>query len=874
MASPLSIFRKHQLALMVGLVFVAIGSFVVAPSVDKYLGARNRPDKVEDPIVVKWDGGQLREIELDKMRQAHNLAINYLGNVVQQTMQRDGTPRGVSRNMFGQITDPGVPSSSTDENIVYTHLLAQEAEDAGLVVSDETILEFLDQLSDGVIPRGDLRAIFFDAFGNRVNEEFIFDQLRRELLAQKMRSTMQAGLFVAPQGAVIPGKAWHYFRRLNRRVEAEMVPVRVMDLFDQLDGEPAAAELRTIFEAGKDRFRYPDQPEPGFKRRDEAAFQFVRAEFQPFLDIETEKLVGDITDEEIEKHYEDNKQKYTVKPQFDAETSGEVPTAETPSTETPDSETPATGTPTTGTPTTGTPTTGTPTTGTPTTGTPTTGTPTTETPTTGTPGAESPTPEAIDEATRGPANESPAGSDPSTPSDDPAPASSDSPSGAPESGEADSSSQGRVSVTAPYVFVAAQAEENGGQTDSAAEAVPKQPDPAQPTTADEASLSTSTEEAGEGSPASDEASADVPPTSDTAPPAGGEPTGGTVETESATPESATLSDPAVETPPGGPIQPEIRPLDDELRSEIRNEIADLRARPIAQQRLDSALTQVRDQVDEFARELRRRKFRSTESASQVSEELDLASIEHDELLTLEETPFVNALTVKEYELGTSFHTEYTSWPPQRYEFTDIAFQESLTPFTPVQIGGAVSGVTFVFWKTETKEGYVPTFEEARDEVVETWKLQEGLELARARAEELAAEVRQSEDGLEEAVAGDANVEVIQPRPFSWMSTGFNPAGMGEPALSFVEGVEGIGPRFMESVFELKKGEVGLAVNQPKDVVYVVRIVDEMPSTDILRQQFLQSGVTFEVASIADTNNAELRQAWYDDLEDELGVEWQ
>ena len=53
------------------------------------------------------------------------------------------------------------------------------------------------------------------------------EDIRTELLAQKMRSLMQAGLFVAPYGAIIPGQAWEYYGRLNRRVKAEIIPLTV-----------------------------------------------------------------------------------------------------------------------------------------------------------------------------------------------------------------------------------------------------------------------------------------------------------------------------------------------------------------------------------------------------------------------------------------------------------------------------------------------------------------------------------------------------------------------------------------------------------------------------------------------------------------------
>jgi hypothetical protein len=331
-------------------------------------------------------------------------------------------------------------------------------------------------------------------------------------------------------------------------------------------------------------------------------------------------------------------------------------------------------------------------------------------------------------------------------------------------------------------------------------------------------------------------------------------------------------------PGPGTIPPaEIRPLDDQLRQEIRDEIAETRARQLAQERLDKALQQVRTQVDNFARELRRREFQTPPPSTQ-QQPLALSSLQHDELLTMGETPLVDALSVKQYELGETSQLLFTSWPPQQIQFSDVAFIDGVPLYSPAQIGGTLAANTFLFWKTADEEPFVPEFSDVRDDVVEAWKRREALTLAKARADELVKQARQATGGLADAFGETAQIKVLRTQPFSWMSTGLSPAGMGPPALSTVEltdgqAVDGAGEDFMRAVFALRKGEIGPAVNQPQNTVYVVRIAEQTPEETELRERFLQSGVTIEVSQIADAENMELRIAWYEDLDAELGVQW-
>ncbi len=158
-------------------------------------------------------------------------------------------------------------------------------------------------------------------------------------------------------------------------------------------------------------------------------------------------------------------------------------------------------------------------------------------------------------------------------------------------------------------------------------------------------------------------------------------------------------------------------------------------------------------------------------------------------------------------------------------------------------------------------------------MVLAWKMSRALEKAKEQAQQLAEQAEAAKQPLQELFADDEDHEVTRTNSFSWMSTGFTAAGFGMPAISQVDGVQDIGSEFMEAVFQLRAGQTGVAVNQPQTYVYVVRVDSITPSEDLLRQRFLQTGISMEVAFLADTDSFELRRQWLDDLEAEMNVEW-
>ena len=301
MASPLSIFRKYQYALLVVFGVMLMVAFVVAPPILDY--QRVRSEGATNTPVVSWKGGEIREHDLQSLALSRNLARVFMESLLQQTLAKNGYPRV-----------PRVLGSASEEDIVRNVLLAQRAEKMGMRVSDEAIMAYLEQLSAELLSRARDWRDFSTALGGRMSEAQLFEILRTELLAQNYIIMLHPSLFLARGEAVTPYAAWQYHERLRRRVKAEVAPLEVASFKSQVKTEPTSAQIQALYEEGKDRYPDPERPEPGFRVPRKIAFQFVRGDVSAFEQPELDAARKAVTDEEIKQHYEANKQRYTVQP--------------------------------------------------------------------------------------------------------------------------------------------------------------------------------------------------------------------------------------------------------------------------------------------------------------------------------------------------------------------------------------------------------------------------------------------------------------------------------------------------------------------------------------------------------------------------------
>ena len=198
----------------------------------------------------------------------------------------------------------------------------------------------------------------------------------------------------------------------------------------------------------------------------------------------------------------------------------------------------------------------------------------------------------------------------------------------------------------------------------------------------------------------------------------------------------------------------------------------------------------------------------------------------------------------------------------------------------------------LYWVTDQKNEKRPEkLDEVKDVVLKRWKEIEARALALKKAEELANEAKTSGQSLGEVFANRDAVPVVETEPFTWKTYGMNPMAAvmrGIPPMIGEVREKGVqegnaeidnrlivapGSEFMESVFSLQVGEIGVAFNQPQSAAYIVRVTSSSPSTETLWEQFQNAHIFLYRAAGQPEVIAEAYEAWLDVIRSKTGFRW-
>jgi hypothetical protein len=753
--------RKNAKIVMVFMCVVCMITFVVGYSlIDLVNNLRARQVDESQLVVVSWTKGALHEPELANLHARHRLVCAFLYNLIRETIDRGGSPvvNGQQVRKGQQVFDIGIPQNDSDEAIVETMLLAEEARRMGIAVDRDAVKSFLHDMTYPELREGDWVDLARDVVGTHFTVDQLLEHLGYELRAQHVRVLSNAGLLAVP-----PAALWDYFNRLNRRVTIEAFPIEVAPLVTQVKAEPSAAELQTLFEEGKFRDPNPNIAEPGFHRPHKVAFGYLRVEFAPFL----EEAKKQITDQQIEDQYKkdvgqglhkvlelpdksgDDKKKEDGKAADDKDKKeGDKPAEEKKQEVMPPGEKPTT--------------------------------------------------------------EKGSGEAPKTGTE-------------PKSG----------------CDTEAGTEEQATTGDAKAKDKPADEKKGEDKKADNKKADDE-KKAGEEKKAGDE-------------------------------KPAEKGD--AEKPAETKAEPKFKPL-----SEVRDEILTRLAQPIAQEAKNNAVKKAMDAINNYGRDYRRWQSVKNFKQGAVNDpgKLELEAIAAKNGFKTGSTPLVDRFEVAAYDIGRevmTFDLESVRRGDFRMQgFADIAFGEDETLYSVHEATSMLPDVSYIYFRTDEVKPADPKLDdpEVKKQVVEFWKKQRAFDLAVADAQKLAAKAKGAVS-LAEVVSD--KTKVVVPAPFAWMSMGAVAMGFGEPELSRVEQVELAGREFMQAVFALKPGEAGAAPNQSHAKVYVVRMIGQDPKDEVLRQQFLDTGLNFQVMGVAQREMMQIAADWYREVEKRYQVTW-
>ncbi len=216
-----------------------------------------------------------------------------------------------------------------------------------------------------------------------------------------------------------------------------------------------------------------------------------------------------------------------------------------------------------------------------------------------------------------------------------------------------------------------------------------------------------------------------------------------------------------------------------------------------------------------------------------------------------------------------------------FMFSQYAFEGRVNLYDP-QDASSVGDTKYIHWRIDDqpeqaveleKDGSLPPA--VKTQVEQAWLKEKAFDAAKKRAEELVAKAKGT--SLRDLVGKGEDGKVVQPVPFSMFTSNEVPLIFGgQPEFSQPNGIPMAGKEFMEKVFSLKPGDAGVAVDQPHNVVYAVRVLGEQPSLEIRREMFvtaLQRGQFSDLMAFASLEKRGDMQSLFADLRKHFSVKW-
>ena len=877
MASPFSWFRRNQ---RIGMAILAIGAmfvftFDIVISHWSRGGGGRSGGGANAPLVTTTAGNLSRADVQQLIMQRQKVNAFIVQAITRATLSPEilnflqQQPQFLNQFLGGRTFGFGRPSQ--DDDVVTGWVLSKKGEAMGIVVDDRQIAAYLEEITD--------RKLTSDLFKTLTRElevppKRLYEYLRHEMLARQawMTSTPQAPIARSPM------EYWQFYRKLNEKQKIELAALDVEQFVAQVP-EPTEAELKAYFDKSKDKVEMLENGKivPGFRQPVKARIQYLKAKFD-----DVEKQIAEkspVTDEEIQKYYDENKDRLYRDREIpaapatpDSKPATETPAAETPAAPATEGDKPAVDKPTT------------------------------EKPAEEKPAADKPAPDAKpeDKPAEPKPEEKPAEPKPAEPK--PAEEKPAEPKPAEEKPAAEKPAEEKPAAEKPAEekpaeeakpqaatrrlpirlasFVEDQPAKEAAAEEKPTEEKPAAPEakpeekpeakpedkPAEPTPEEPKPEEKKPEAAkpedkpAETKPAEEKPAAEKP---DPAKPDAAKP-------DATTPPATEPKPEGVETPApeGGEPAPKYKPLDDDLKTEIRERLVAQRATEQIRARIDRAADEVQKLGLKFSEKYSATDLKPEEQAALTKDAAyQLTAIAKAEGLEFGETKLVSVSQFLDLPgVGTCRDSAGDENPMAVPEsVAQVLFGADQTRLMTRGTDPDTSD-RYILWKIEHSPEHVPTLDEegVKEEVVKSWKREKAIPLAKARAEQLAKTVRDLNKPMAEALgettvtgAKDGLQLVVQASPeFTWLREATAPRSQGgaqPPTLSTIPFVEKPSNEFMRTVFEeLKVGDVGVTTNADESAFYVVKVVDRPFVAADQREVFFQTPLFGRTAGLGQT----------------------
>jgi len=790
MAGSFHVFRKNQKLFMALAAIMAIFVFVFADMVTSSLqNAASNAQGSPSATLVTWDGGSLSTNELNALGRRHYFINDFLRELQSQgyrtILEEGGTPLEptVPSFMFQQMFRQENPASSTVMvGAVRTRIIAELASEAGMTVTDEMINRYLREFGLGKVTDAEISEILKRTSRTTAShgEQQLFAGLRELLLQNNyMRSYMPV------IRNVLPEQRWDDWQQINRRIALEAAIFPNDQFLGELP-EPTDADIQELYDQFKDQLGYrPERvaggaqmnsPDPGFRVPRKVRVQFLQGDVNVWI----EKMLDQVTDEEIADYYERNKRTQFVDVDLFSTDSSEEEASET----------------------------------------------------------EESSEESSEESTEESTEEKPEPDETeASESGEEAAKESESSEEAPEESAEESETEPESSPTEEPESTESESTEPQSTEPASEES---EPAPA----ADESSsarrvspfrLVSLQEESGE---ETEESSAEEAPEEDAAP-AETEPAEETPEStsEEAPEESTNDSQEEADTEEDSEEDTEEKPVEytplEEVSDEIRRRLANDKAVVELEKVMGRAFAELQSEYNRYGGDLVRAKTEERDPPAPPAKLANLDAMAADLGLTSEVLVPHSYPELRETRLGKARDSQ-----TNRIPVADAAFVKSQLQLYEPFLAQDLDGHWYLAIKVEDIESSVPPLEEVRDDVVSAWKTREAAKVALERAQMLGTEAEKT-GGTLAGFFADKNFEVVTTDLFSRLTFGTTPVEMRQGArLGEAPPLASIDLGFLNEAFDLKADQIVALLNHDQTFAYVLRLDRREKTEEELHQLFL------------------------------------
>ena len=312
MASPFKFFRKHQTELLVVIGLLTMVAFIILPSVLQQLEVIGRA-RTTSNVVETQKYGALSTYDVQRLKDRQRVLMGFFNRLYQayqlkltemyQTRDQDKMTELYktymnsmkARQMLEQVGD------SSDQTVVLMWLLENKAREMGISINDSYISSFISESTEGLEDKVVNQLVYGEETQqNNSAEDALFNALNGYLLREKLVEVLGASW-----NASTTGERLDSFCRMNQRASVEFFPVKVEDFVGEVN-DPSDAEVKAFFEQYKDKDAEIASSEPGLRQPQKIALEYCFGSYAKFMDAAA------ITDEDVQKNYDENKENYVI----------------------------------------------------------------------------------------------------------------------------------------------------------------------------------------------------------------------------------------------------------------------------------------------------------------------------------------------------------------------------------------------------------------------------------------------------------------------------------------------------------------------------------------------------------------------------------